>query len=209
LKEELHIAILIMAAGASRRMEGIKLLLPWKSSNFLLETIKTARESEADSFYVVLGANAGIITTECNLKEKDVTIFINPDWSSGLGKSIAYGVKKIMKTKPLPDAILVCLADQPLITPTYLNLIINTFKRDTSKIISTSYRNRAGVPALFPKSHYTLLVHLEGDQGAKDLLESKMHELIKLDAKDQLIDIDTKNEYEQLQHDVKNEKKNN
>ncbi len=196
-----------MAAGASRRMEGIKQLLPWKSSNLLLETIKTAKKSEADSIHIVLGANAEVITTECDLKEEDVTIYVNLDWALGLGESIAHGVKNIMKSKPFPDGILICLADQPLITPTYLDLIINTFKKNKSKIIVTNYKNGAGVPALFPMSLYANLVRLEGDQGAKDLLESNIHELIKLDANGQLIDIDTKMEYEQLQQqkDLKNE----
>lgn len=198
MNENLHIVVLIMAAGASSRMKGIKQLLPWKDSNFLLETISTAKESNADSVYVVLGANAETIMAECKLQEKDTTVFFNPNWSLGLGNSIAFGVKKLRESSSLPDGILICLADQPLLSATYLDLLISNFKKDSSKLITTNYKNRVGVPALFPKSIYPKLVLLEGDQGAKDLLNASYDELVQLDPGLQSIDIDTKLEYNQL-----------
>jgi molybdenum cofactor cytidylyltransferase len=187
-----------MAAGASSRMKGIKQLLPWKNSNFLLETISTAKESNADSVYVVLGANAETIRSECNLQEKDTKVFYNPNWSLGLGNSIAFGVKKLRESSSLPDGILICLADQPLLSATYLDLLISNFKKESSKLIVTNYKNRVGVPALFPKLLYPKLVLLKGDQGAKDLLNASYDEMVQLDPGLQSIDIDTTLEYNQL-----------
>lgn len=187
-----------MAAGASRRIKGIKQLLPWKNSNFLLETIRTVKESNADSVYVVLGANAETIMSVCNLEEKKTKIFLNPDWSLGLGNSISFGVKKLIESSSLPDGILICLADQPLLSATYLDSLISNFKNNTSKIIATNYGNKAGVPALFPKLLYPKLVLLEGDQGAKDLLNISNVEMVQLDPGLQSIDIDTKQEYNRL-----------
>ncbi|MEH6771179.1 nucleotidyltransferase family protein [Maribacter arcticus] len=207
MNENLHIVVLIMAAGASRRMKGIKQLLPWKNSNFLLETIRTVKESNADSVYVVLGANAETIMSECNLQEKDTKIFLNPNWSLGLGNSITFGVKKLIESSSLPDGILICLADQPLLSTTYLDSLISNFKKDSSKIIATKYKNRVGVPALFPKLLYPKLVLLEGDQGAKELLNVSYDEMVQLEPGLQSIDIDTKLEYNQLiqETNLKNE----
>ncbi len=198
MNDNLHIVVLIMAAGASRRIKGIKQLLPWKNSNFLLETIRTVKESNADSVYVVLGANAETIMSVCNLEEKKTKIFLNPDWSLGLGNSISFGVKKLIESSSLPDGILICLADQPLLSATYLDSLISNFKNNTSKIIATNYGNKAGVPALFPKLLYPKLVLLEGDQGAKDLLNISNVEMVQLDPGLQSIDIDTKQEYNRL-----------
>ena len=187
-----------MAAGESKRMAGIKQLLPWKDSNFLLETIKTVKKCEVDNIHVVLGSNAELISKECKLIEKDVNICINPNWSHGLGNSIAFAVKNVLNNDFTPDGILICLADQPLLTYGYLNSLIHNFKKDSSKIIATNYKNRVGVPALFPKLLFPKLVLLDGDQGAKDLLNTELNDIIGLNAGFQVIDIDTKLEYEQL-----------
>lgn len=187
-----------MAAGESKRMEGIKQLLAWKDSNFLLETIKTVEKSNTNSIHVVLGAYAELIKSECKLSEKDITISVNPNWSQGLGKSIAFAVENLLENNPLSDGILICLADQPLLSAEYLNLLIQSFENNPSKIIATNYKNRAGVPALFPKLLYPKLLLLDGDQGAKQLLNGNLNEIIRLDAGKQIIDIDTKLEYEKI-----------
>ncbi len=197
-----------MAAGASTRMGAIKQLLPWKSSNLLLEAISTIKNSKCSSVYVVLGAHAEQIKMECHFEKNRVTVVSNPDWSAGLGTSIGYGVKKVLESMERPDGILVCLADQPLLTSAYMDSMIHAFNNVSSKkIVATNYGNKAGVPALFPASMYPELQLLQGDKGAKELLESKKNELKLLDAKGQLTDIDTKNEYQQLQQILRNDDK--
>lgn len=191
-----------MAAGESKRMEGIKQLLPWKDSNLLLETIKTVKKSNANSIHVVLGAHAELIKKECKLSEKDVTISVNPNWSNGLGSSIAFVVENLINNNSKPDGILICLADQPLLSSKYLNLLIQSFEDNPSKIITTNYKNKAGVPALFPKSLYPKLVVLNGDQGAKKLLTTNLNNIVLLDAGNQIFDVDTKHEYEKLKQNT-------
>lgn len=187
-----------MAAGGSKRMEDIKQLLPWKDSNFLLETIKTVKKSDADSIHVILGSEAEKIIDACNLLEQEVKISINPNWSNGLGDSIAFAVKNLVDNYGLPDGVLICLSDQPLLSSDYLNALIESFNYDHSKISATQYTNAVGVPALFPKLLFPHLVHLEGDQGAKDFLNKNIKNIIRLDAGIQSLDIDTKFEYQQL-----------
>ncbi|WP_300027958.1 nucleotidyltransferase family protein [uncultured Maribacter sp.] len=198
MKKELHIAVLVMAAGASRRMNGIKQLMPWKDSNFLLETIKTVEKSNAASVHVVLGSNAKLISRECNLNEKNIYVIVNPNWSNGLGNSIAYGVKALSKKLPSVDAILICLADQPLLDHNYLNSLINVFENNSCKIAATNYGKKIGVPALFSNIHFQHLSQLEGDFGAKELLNNDELSIISLEALDGIIDIDTKLEYNEL-----------
>lgn len=193
-----------MAAGGSKRMEGIKQLLPWKDSNFLLETIKTVKKSNIDTIHVILGSSFETILEECNLPKSDVMVSVNPNWSDGLGNSIAFAVKILVDNYPVPDGILICLADQPLLSSAYLNSLIHNFEKDTSKIIATNYRKGVGVPALFPKLLYPNLVLLDGDKGAKDLLNTNFKEMVRLDAGGQSLDVDTKLEYNQLIQSISN-----
>ncbi|WP_282076173.1 nucleotidyltransferase family protein [Maribacter aquivivus] len=198
MKKDVDIAVLIMAAGASRRMEGIKQLMPWKSSNFLLETIKTIQNTNAKSLHVVLGSNAEFIATQCSLKEKNIDIIVNSNWENGLGDSIAHGVKVLLKQRPTLDGILICLADQPLLSFEYLNLLIEEIIKHPSKIIATNYNKKVGVPALFPKLLFKELSVLKGDFGAKEILNNKSNAIIPLDAADQIADVDTNLEYQNL-----------
>lgn len=205
MKTDLDIAVLIMAAGASRRMDGIKQLMPWKDSNFLLETIKTVQNTNTKTLHVVLGSNAEFITTKCKLKENNIDIIVNSNWENGLGDSIANGVKVLLKQRPKVDAILICLSDQPLLSFEYLNSLIEKFIQHPSKIIATNYGKKVGVPALFPKLLYKELSELKGDFGAKNILNNNVNTVIALDAANQIIDIDTDNEYQELVNRIHNQ----
>lgn len=187
-----------MAAGASRRMDGIKQLMPWKDSNFLLETIKTVQNTNANSLHVVLGSNAEFIINQCSLKEKNINVIVNSNWENGLGDSIANGVKVLLKQRPTIDGILICLADQPLLSFEYLNSLIAEFIKHPSKIIATNYGKKVGVPALFPKLLFEELSVLKGDFGAKEILNNKSNLIISLDAADQIADVDTNLEYQNI-----------
>lgn len=193
-----------MAAGASKRMDGIKQLMPWKDSNFLLETIKTVQRSQANSLFVVLGSNAEFIMAQCNLIKKGIHVIINPNWSNGLGDSIAYGVKVLLEQQHNLKGILICLADQPLLTSNYLDTLIYQSKKHPSKIIATNYEKKVGVPALFPKLLFKDLSELKGDSGAKELLNDGLKAIIALEAENQTIDVDTKDEYNQLLSKINN-----
>lgn len=186
----MKIAILILAAGSSSRMGVAKQLLPAGKTTLLGITIKHALQSNANEVYCVLGANAEAI--EKSIKEYNVKLVNNTNYKSGLSSSIVEGVKTI--TKLSFDSVLILLGDQPHITSHYLNDMINSHKNHSEKIIASNYNATVGVPAIIPKAHFNELLILQGDKGAKELLNSKKHEIIQLDNTN-LVDIDTKKDY--------------
>jgi molybdenum cofactor cytidylyltransferase len=106
------VAILILAAGNSSRMEDkIKQLLPWRQTTLLGHAIHEAKKLKAQAVYVVLGANAEIIKP--TISEEDVLILEYKYWKQGIGTSIAFGVQQLVKENKY-DAVLIQLADQPL-----------------------------------------------------------------------------------------------
>jgi len=60
----MNIATLILAAGASSRMEQPKQLLPYRHTTLLGHTIQNALQSQVTNVYVVLGANAKLLQNE-------------------------------------------------------------------------------------------------------------------------------------------------
>jgi molybdenum cofactor cytidylyltransferase len=117
-----NIAILILAAGASSRMGRTKQLLPWQDTTLLGSAIRTARDSNAKSVAVVLGANAESIRGRVNVGrgvKTDADFVENTAWETGLGSSIACGTEFLIEKKIVYDGILIMLADQPLIDTEY------------------------------------------------------------------------------------------
>ncbi|WP_420601715.1 nucleotidyltransferase family protein [Flagellimonas sp.] len=190
------ISILILAAGASTRMKGdIKQLLPWGATTLLENAVSQAKKV-SDDVFVVLGANAQRILDSTSM---GVDIIQNHEWESGMGSSISCGVKHIIH-KEEPKAILIMLADQPLIDAAFLLELIKGFNHNQGKvkITATAYENGAGVPAIFDNSLFQELLDLQADFGARKVI--KRHRLstnlIIPDGKE--IDIDTTDKYTQI-----------
>lgn len=190
------ISILVLAAGGSKRMNGIKQLLPYKSSTLLENTLDAVQSSSCKSSYCVLGGNSEKILK--NIKFGKTAVLLNPEWEEGLGKSISMGVQKILEIEKELDGIMIVLADQPLINSDYLNKLNQKFQQNSEKIICSGYEKNNGVPAIFPPKYFSKLLKLEGDQGAKNLLNNSQSEVISIEAQHLLLDIDTREDYERL-----------
>lgn len=186
----MNIAILVLAAGSSKRMGLPKQLLSIEKKTLLEIVIENAKSSNAHTVLCVLGSpNSDIVTVVRNC---GINYISNPHFQKGLSSSIAMGIE-FLSQKDL-DAVLITLGDQPLVDALSLNKLIKSFELNPKKISATSYVNNKGVPAIFPKKYFKNLTELEGDSGAKNLLNTEDVESIEIN-KDKLIDIDTKQDY--------------
>ena len=192
----MKIALLILAAGESKRMNGIKQLLPWKNTSLLGHTIAQALEAKASQVYVVLGAHANKIAP--TIAHYNIQTIENTNWKNGLGNSIAAGVKYIKETQEPYDAILITLADQPLIDAAYYNQLIAAYTDKKAKIIASQTNNRPSVPALFDAAYFDQLCLLNQDKGAKEILLAAQNDLYVMPADTNLIDVDTQSDYEKI-----------
>ena len=139
------IAVVVLAAGASKRMGVPKQLLKWGNGTLITHTIQTVLKLNADAIYVVLGANFQLIKK--TIHHFPITILNNENWEHGLGTSIACASKFIQNEKPEIDALLFILADQPFITADYLNKIILSFSPNEKQIVEA---NESVMKALIP-----------------------------------------------------------
>lgn len=190
-----NIHILILAAGSSSRMNGIKQLLKFRNKSLLQNATDQARSSDAEKVFCVLGANHERIIKQINTES--IIVLHNENWQEGLGSSLAFGIDQISKREE-SDGILVMLADQPLIDSAYLNSMIQAFSNHTEKIIASNYGKKNGVPALFPKFLYPKLIDLKGDSGAREIIQEIEDLIVSLSAGKSLMDIDTKEDYLKL-----------
>ena len=191
-----NIAVLILAAGSSSRMGRPKQLLPWKDTTLLGNILKKAKLSFPMEIVVVLGAYAERIKLE--IQEDESVILVNKKWESGLGGSLALGTRYILEKKKAIDGVLVLLGDQPFVDENFIETMIKTFYSNKKGIVATSYGKKVGVPALFSRDYFDLLTDIDGDSGAKLLLQEHENDVIPLSAGNVTLDIDTQQDYEQL-----------
>lgn len=185
-------ATIILAAGESKRMNGIKQLLPWKDSTLLEHAITQSLQSCANDVYLVLGANKDKILKAVDTRK--VNIIINDDWSLGMGTSIAAVIRFFRANQLDFDGILIRLIDQPLLDVNYYNVLIDRYI-NLKHIIASSYESGYGVPVVFDKIYFDELLVLKSDKGAKSILNGHKNELIVVDSEGRTIDLDDRQTY--------------
>ena len=174
-------AVLILAAGASKRIGKPKQLLPYKESNLLLEKIKQFESVEKVQVFVVLGAYFKEIMPM--LRELPVKVVMNENWQEGMGSSLSKGIE-LIKKKELFDRVLITLSDLPLMESSHYEDMIALSKNAGKRIIQTTYeQGTAGVPAIFDKSLFRRLSRLTDENSAKILIETYKKEVLELRSK--------------------------
>ena len=119
-----------------------------------------------------------------------------------MGTSIAFGINEILESYSF-DAVLITLADQPLLEASHLSDLKERFFASKYKIVATSYESRNGVPAIFDASLFNKLRTLNEDYGAQKLIKEYKGSLEAIDPKGKAIDIDTPEAYQQLKKQIK------
>ncbi|MFL9833625.1 nucleotidyltransferase family protein [Chryseobacterium terrae] len=190
------IKIFLIAAGESKRMGSPKQLLPWKNKTLIEHQIDNLSKLGFE-INVVLGANAELIKNK--IQNKNIHIIINEDWSNGMGSSISCAAHHIGDFIESYDGILIALVDQPLITTEYFHKMIKIFEVGKMNIIvSQSDSGVKGAPVLFDIFYADELKNLNGEKGAKPILEKNKENIVLMPPNAFLSDMDTPEEYNDL-----------
>jgi molybdenum cofactor cytidylyltransferase len=190
------IGLIILAAGAATRMGRPKQLLSYQGRSLILHAVEVALASMSQPIIVVLGAYVEQIKPE--LMPKAVQVVENSQWQEGMSSSIRAGISMLLKTNSKLDAVIISLADQPLVSPQIFNQLIQSYQETQKVIIASKYNETTGVPALFSNALFPELMQLEGDQGAKALIQKYIDTGLILLIPEAAIDIDTPDDYKQL-----------
>ncbi|HMV98839.1 MAG TPA: nucleotidyltransferase family protein [Acidobacteriota bacterium] len=183
-----QIAVLILAAGASRRLGHPKQLLPIGSQNLLQHTVECALGTGVQTVLVVIGAQAEIIKP--TLDACAVQVVENPTWEEGMGASIRCGIAALSHVGDF-DGVIIVPCDQPFLSTQFLSTLITTFYRTRKNIIASHYADTVGIPALFTSSLFPLLLALGGDKGAKKIIQANLDQTILIPFAEGTLDIDT------------------
>ena len=186
------VSAIVLAAGESKRMGTLKQLLPFGGSTIIEQVVNNTLESEVNEIIVVLGHQAKRIASR--IAGKPLKIVLNRDYHQGISSSIKCGLNHISKTS---DGVMIFLGDQPLIGKEIINKLVKEFATARHGIVTPVYNMRRGHPVIFAAKYKPELSRLEGDIGAKKVIEAHPEDILEVEVNSESIisDIDTENDY--------------
>jgi molybdenum cofactor cytidylyltransferase len=195
------VPLLLLAAGGSTRMGRPKQLLEYRGRPLLRHSVEQALGSLCRPIIVVLGADAD--ACRAAIQDLPMEIVINEGWAAGMGSSIRVGMSAVnaaaaANEAAAVDAVVIALCDQPLISSAFLDSLVRAHIERAAAMVAASYDNRPGVPALFARSLFPKLAALDGQAGAKALLQAAAGDLLTIPAPQAAVDVDTPDDYARL-----------
>jgi molybdenum cofactor cytidylyltransferase len=184
-----RVAALVLAAGSGSRMGGAnKLLQRVQGVPMLRRVVNAALASRCTSVRVVTGFAAP--DAEACLHGLDVAFTHNPDFPTGMASSLRHGLAAL---DPEADAAVVLLADMPFIDGGHIDRLIDAFDPEWPGIVTLVKDGRRGNPVLWPRAHFVEMQAVEGDVGARELLQRHAGQVQAVACDDDAIfaDIDT------------------
>ena len=183
---EHSIFAIILAAGESNRFGSTKQLAQWDGLTLVSRAVRLAESVCGDRSVLVVGNDWQKVLAACG---PQLGFFVrNEDYASGIAGSISCGVGSAAHTA---DAVLLLMADQPLITAQHLDALIALWRATPEDIVVSEYAGVQGPPVIFPARCFVSLSQLEGDQGARAVLSDGRFSVSGIDFEAAAIDIDT------------------
>jgi len=192
-----HTGIVILAAGASRRLGQAKQLIDHDGQTLLAKTAEAALSTGMQPVIVVLGAHAEAVR-HC-VDWEDLTIVVNPDWKEGMASSLRTGLHHLLRTEPQTEAAILMVCDQPYVSPDILTQLLQRQAATGLPAAACTYVGRMGTPALFHRSLFPELLQLEGDTGARKWLAQHPESVATLPFGKGDLDIDTPEDLDRWQ----------
>jgi molybdenum cofactor cytidylyltransferase len=184
-----EIGIVVLAAGASRRMGTPKQLLKIEGVSLVRRAAEHALDSGCRPVVVVLGANADLIAPELN--GLAINIAVNHAWKTGMSSSICCGLETLLALDAQTEAVILFLADQPNVTGRSLRKLNTAHRHTGSELVAATYSGQIGTPALFSRFYFDELLRIEGQGGAQHLLERHGSRVLSIAVPEAACDLDT------------------
>jgi len=159
------VAGILLAAGGGSRLGRPKALVEIGGRTLAARGVSLLRAGGADPIVVVTGA--------APVELPGVTLVTNPDWRTGMGSSLVAGLSAVrdLAGESCP-AVVIALADQPLIGPEAVRRLIAAHAAGAAVAVA-AYDGRPRNPVLIGRAHWAeVLATTSGDAGARPFLRA-------------------------------------
>ncbi|KPL11268.1 MAG: hypothetical protein AMS26_20370 [Bacteroides sp. SM23_62] len=194
LRKSPSVTAIILGAGESSRMGKPKLLLPFGDTTMIGTVIGNVLASSAEKVIVVLGSNYE--DHRLAIKDYPVEIVNNSRYREGMFSSVKCGLKAVSGAA---DAVMVLLADQPMIGAGEMDKLIESYRDSEKKIIIATHGNKRGHPVLIGSKYIHEIVGYPMQGSLRDILQNHPEDICEVQTDNAAIlrDIDTEADYQE------------
>ncbi len=178
----------LLAAGGSSRMGRAKQLLPIGDTPLVRTVAERVLAAGLAPVVVVLGAESAAVGAA--LHGLPLHLVENSAWADGMGASLRCGVAELRRIAPGLAELIVVLADQANVTAEHLRRLQAERRGARCGMVATEVGGVPMPPVLFTAEHFSRLLALHGEVGARALLREAGGALV-LVAAPGLVDLDT------------------
>ncbi|MFN3804980.1 MAG: NTP transferase domain-containing protein [Pyrobaculum sp.] len=169
----------VLAAGASTRFPGNKLLAEFRGRPLIRWAVETARAAVSE-VYVVIGHDAERVK-----KAADAPAIHNPWWKLGISTSIKAAIVALIEAR----CIIFTLGDMPLVRPETVRELCRHCQKGA---VVPTYKGVRGNPVAVAKDLYPIaLTELENDIGMRALFNKTPVRYVEVNDPAIHMDIDT------------------
>jgi molybdenum cofactor cytidylyltransferase len=155
---------IILAAGESRRMGFPKMLLKFNGKTMIENVIDHVAESDSDGILVVLGAGWEDLIEL--VTKYDIKYSYNKNYRKGMLSSVQCGFRNLPSDI---EAAMVFQGDQPFISPSVINSVINAYRSSDKGIIIPVYNGKRGHPLLLDRKYREEIEGLDNNEGLRSI----------------------------------------
>jgi xanthine dehydrogenase accessory factor len=183
---------IILAAGESKRMGKPKMTLPFGDKSIIEKVVSHATHSVLDKIIVVLGSDAEPVRRL--LQEYAVKTVLNNKYKDGMLSSVQCGLSTV---SPTTDGVMILLGDQPMVSSSVIDKVLDAFKRSGKDIIIATCGKKRGHPILIGRKYFQEVMEFPAEKTLKDLLIKYPGDIeeVETGSPEILRDIDTHQEY--------------
>ncbi len=187
------IAAVVLAAGLSRRMGTQKLLLPWGASSVIGHIVDQLLSSSLSHVRVVVGRDADRVSAA--LVDRPVAWVTNPQLEGDMLSSVRCALRVLPREC---QAAMVVLGDQPRITTTLVEDMLQAYHTSVQDILVPFCQGRRGHPMLFARRYFEEVLTQHEDVGLRGLLQAHGPEVCEwpVSIPAVLFDMDTPKDYQ-------------
>jgi molybdenum cofactor cytidylyltransferase len=179
-------------------MGAAKVLLPWGGRPLVRHLAEVALASRLAELLVVVGHRGDEVRAA--LHGLPVRIVRNAEYADGQSTSVRAGIAAV------PDsaaAVLVLLADQPLVTTGIIDALLAAFWETGAPIVAACAAGRRGNPVLFARGLFPNLLAIGGDEGARSVIAAYRDQLRCIEVDEAVFaDMDTPEDYTELRRSM-------
>ena len=202
LYSRMTIGAVLLAAGAGRRMGGRpKALLELGGVPLVLRQLVALSDAGVDELVIVLGHHAQHILPV--IEHFPVTVVHNGRPDDGQVSSQRLGLGAL---NPNLDAVLVALADQPLVNEQDITALIGAFKKrpEETAVVVPRVGGQPGNPVIFSAAVREQILAGEGNVGCRQWRAAHAHAVHHFDSDSQrfIVDLDTLEDVERFERNT-------